>query len=367
MTQVFHKRIASITTPCKKLAAIITRLDEEYRRIGHKSISYVRHNSEFPSICEWLGNGKFDEKDMVWLYRAIGQLDLDWRDVLGAGHGRLLQYSKGETREKLLTGLSSGAFWGVAITETQGGSNLDNLSTELIPVPNGYRLSGKKKFIGRLMEAAGVVVLCKNAITQGLTAVLIEHPLDHAYITVSEIESVGLNKMSWCEIEFDDVFVPLVNRLGGEGMGKSIIHSHFSYWRVMMAACLIGAAESLIDTALDFAKERVLFDGGLLSESSKFQSDLGRTIGELRGAWTLVEDASGHLKCTQSVVEIGCIAKAHTTRVALSVVEFWKNTLGARAYMSSTHDCRQSNGIEAFRYADGATETLEIAIAKRFI
>src|SRR5438876_437536 len=79
--------------------------------------------------------------DMVLLFRLCGRRDAELRDLVGAGHARLLALAPTRQFDSVLSAVArSVAYCAVAITEPDAGSDLRALATIARPVDGGYLL-----------------------------------------------------------------------------------------------------------------------------------------------------------------------------------------------------------------------------------
>lgn len=360
----FHWRLASLDLPPSSVQKHIKDMSSVLTGGTCKTTVEARQQLPAISACDWPGSEELNVSQMLWLYRAAGQLDLEWRDVPGCGHARLFGLAECEHSEKIRTEIGCGRYWSVAITEPDGGS--DPLSMKTVALFDGqhFRINGEKMFVGRILEADGVIVFTRNERSPGLSAFALHR--QQAGISSSILSSSGLTGTSWSQVLFQDVSVDLSWRIGAEGQGMSLLHRQFAYWRLMMTAAVIGAAESLLVELATFARQRNIASGSL-HQAPHFQIEFARVIGRMRGAWALVVQTAEQIIIRSAESEVACLAKAEGVSAALECVEIWRRFMGARAFLSDTSGARQARAIEAFRSADGATDALYVAVAKRLL
>ena len=70
---------------------------------------------------------------------------------------------------------------------------------------------------------------------------------------------MGLRASSTCELVFDNVQVPVENRLGDEGKGFRIAMATLDGGRIGVAAQAVGIAQGAIDEAVKYTRERIQF------------------------------------------------------------------------------------------------------------
>ena len=94
---------------------------------------------------------------------------------------------------------------------------------------------------------------------------------------------------------FEDCRVPIENRLGAEGMGFKIAMAGLDGGRLNIGACSLGGAQSALDKALAYMKQRTAF-GKRLEEFQALQFRLADMATELEAARTLLWRAAAALE-----------------------------------------------------------------------
>ena len=139
----------------------------------------------------------------------------------------ILKFGSQEQKQRFLQPLASGAMLGAfALTEPQAGSDASDLRTRARRDGDHYVLNGQKTWSTRATFADWLFGLFRSDPNSyrhhGLTYLLV--PLDAPGITIRPIRALN-GKQAFAEIFFDNVRVPVANRLGDEGQG----------WHVAMA------------------------------------------------------------------------------------------------------------------------------------
>jgi alkylation response protein AidB-like acyl-CoA dehydrogenase len=113
---------------------------------------------------------------------------------------------------------------------------------------------------------------------------------------------MGWNAQPTRAVIFEDARVPVVNRLGEEGIGFNIAMAGLDGGRLNIAACSLGGAQATFDKALAYMRERKAF-GKALTEFQALQFKVADMATELAAARLLLYDAaaaydSGHPETT---------------------------------------------------------------------
>jgi (2S)-methylsuccinyl-CoA dehydrogenase len=162
-------------------------------------------------------------------------------------------------------------------TEPNTGSDLASLKTRAVREGNVYKIYGNKTWITHPVRADLMTLLVRTNPNEsgykGLSMLLAPKPrgtdtdpFPAPGMTGGEIEVLGYRGMKEFEIGFDGFEVPAENLLGGaEGQGFKQLMQTFEAARIQTAARAIGVAQSAMELALRYAKERMQFGKPTLS------------------------------------------------------------------------------------------------------
>jgi alkylation response protein AidB-like acyl-CoA dehydrogenase len=193
-----------------------------------------------------------------------------WMSLGGAfgGHSvvcRLIaRYGTDEQRERWLPRLATGEVRAtMALTEPQGGSDLQAITTTARPTGGGYVVNGRKTWITNARRAGVTALLCKTDPTadpphRGVSILLVE---PGPGVTFSrDLPKLGYRGVESCEIAYDDVEVGAGALLGGEeGRGFAQMMNGLELGRVQVAARAVGVARAAYEDALAYAQVRETF------------------------------------------------------------------------------------------------------------
>ncbi|KHF27550.1 putative acyl-CoA dehydrogenase [Anoxybacillus sp. BCO1] len=150
-----------------------------------------------------LGGKGIDALTMGRIYKEIGKVDVNTRELFGLGHARMLVYDdnindyKRDVLSKVIRGES---LIGIGITEEGSGSDIKNMQTTVKKITSQtYLLNGKKAYVSRILESEYFLVLAKMVdLNNKLTFFLV--PTRHANVKFSNITPVVEGMVVWLYI-----------------------------------------------------------------------------------------------------------------------------------------------------------------------
>ncbi len=175
-----------------------------------------------------------------------------------------------EQKQKFLRPLIDGSKTGCfGLTEPNAGSDAAGQQTNAVydEETDEYIINGGKIFTTNSGFADTCIVFAMTDKTQGMrgiTAFVVplkdEEGNRTPGVTVSDnIRRMGIRAASNCEVSYENVRVPAINRLGKEGQGFKIAMKALDGGRIGIAAQSVGLAQGALNEAMTYVKERKQF------------------------------------------------------------------------------------------------------------
>jgi alkylation response protein AidB-like acyl-CoA dehydrogenase len=223
----------------------------------------------------------------------------------GAAHaqmyvmGTLLKHGSPEQKAQYLPRIASGELrlQAFGVTEPTSGTDTTRLTTFARRDGDVYRVSGQKIWISRAEHSDLMVLLVRTTprdqvakASDGMSVLLVE--MREAVgngLTIRPIRTM-LNHAT-TELFFDDLAVPVANRLGEEDKGFRYILSGMNAERILIASECIGDAKFFIDRASAYARERSVF-GRAIGENQGIQFPIARAQVQMAAAELMVQKAA---------------------------------------------------------------------------
>jgi alkylation response protein AidB-like acyl-CoA dehydrogenase len=169
-----------------------------------------------------------------------------------------------EQKDRYLPRLASGEWLAAfALTEAAAGSDVASNRMRASRDGDDYVLHGSKRFIthGSVADVLTVFALTDPSAggRKGMSAFIVE--TDTPGFAAPRVEhKMGIRGSPTAELTFDDVRVPVANRLGDEGEGFKIAMATLDRSRLGIAAQAVGIAQGALDAAIGYASDRRQFD-----------------------------------------------------------------------------------------------------------
>ena len=284
----------------------------------------------------------------------------------GLGTGAITLFGSESLKRRYLplvaTGNTIAAF---ALSEPEAGSDVAALAMTARPDGNGHvRLSGSKTWISNGGIANVYVVFARTGEgpgAKGLSAFVVD--ADAPGFSVAErIEVIAPHPLA--TLAFNEVRVPVENRLGRPGEGFKVAMATLDIFRSTVGAAALGFARRALAETVQRAATRKLF-GAPLAELQLTQAAIADSATEVDAAALLVYRAAwtkdtGAARVTREAA----IAKMYATEAAQRVIDRDVQIFGGLGVTKGVKVEELYREIRALRIYEGATEVQKLVIAR---
>jgi len=278
----------------------------------------------------------------------------------------ILYFGTEAQKQKYLPKLASGAWLGAfALTEPNAGSDASSIRTRAIRDGNDYVLNGSKVFITNGGEAD---LYCVFAVTnpdlgtRGVSAFLVERDLVGFTIGKKE-KKMGLHGSVTAELLFEDVRVPVDNRLGQEGDGFTIAMRLLDGGRIGIAAQAQGIGRAAFDAANDYVRTRQQF-GHELFKFQGIQFMLADMATRLEAAHWLIYNAATRKEKGLPCSKEASMAKVFSSDTAMQVTTDAVQLLGGYGYIKDYQVERFMRDAKVTQIYEGSNQIQRVVIAR---
>lgn len=278
-------------------------------------------------------------------------------------------YGQPELVAALCPGLVSGEqLASYCLTEPGAGSDAGSLRSTARRDGDHYVVNGGKMFISGAGATDVLVVMLRTgeAGPKGITAFAMA--ADSPGISYGKPEQkMGWNSQPTATVTFDNVRVPVGNRLGDEGQGFRIAMQGLDGGRINIATCSIGTAQAALEAATAYVKERQQF-GRAIADFQNTQFKLADMATRLVAARQMVRLAAFKLDSAQPEASSYCaMAKRFATDVGFEVCNDALQLHGGYGYIREYPMERYVRDSRVHQILEGTNEIMRVIIARRLL
>ncbi|MFF7734475.1 acyl-CoA dehydrogenase family protein [Streptomyces sp. NPDC007984] len=279
-----------------------------------------------------------------------------------------LTYASEEQRRRWLPGLAAGRLLtAIAMTEPGTGSDLAGIRTTAVRDGDHYVVSGAKTFITGGLLADLVIVVARTSTDlddrrAGLTLLVVEDGMP-GFTRGRVLDKMGIKVQDTVELAFDEVRVPLANRLGEEGRAFSYLGHNLPQERMTVAVGSVAQARAALDTTIAYVRERKVFGTPVASfQNTKFE--LAAVDAEIEAAQAVLDRAVLELVDGRLSGADAARVKLFCTEMQARAVDRCLQLFGGYGYMLEYPIARLYADARITRIYAGTSEVMKVIIAK---
>ncbi|MBF28353.1 MAG: acyl-CoA dehydrogenase [Acidimicrobiaceae bacterium] len=301
-------------------------------------------------IPEEFGGGGSDD----FRFNQIVAEEFAYAGIGGAGLGitlhnditipYYLELANDEQRQRWLPGIASGdLITAIAMTEPGTGSDLASVGTTAVRDGDVYVVNGSKTFITNGINSDLVIVVAKTDPTarhSGMTLLVVERGME-GFDRGRNLEKIGNHSQDTAELFFDDVRIPVANRMGEEGEAFRYLSSNLAQERLSIAITGVASAQAALNSTVEYVKERTAF---------------GKSLGQFQNTKFVLAEVKTAIEVAQAYVDqsVMKLIAGELTPTEAAQAKYWCTDLQHDA----AHRCLQLFG--------GYGYTLEYPIARNY-
>jgi alkylation response protein AidB-like acyl-CoA dehydrogenase len=317
------------------------------------------------------------EIDYVTFARIFTELSRGWLGLAGIIGTHLVlcdvlvRFGTEDQKRRYLPGLATGERrGGICLSESNAGTDLQNLSTTATRDGDVYRVNGAKMWITNARYGNTFLLLAKTDPSakpahRGMSAFVIDKGPG---MTVSrDIDKLGYKTVETCELHFQDFPVPAGNLIGGvEGQGFVHAMNGLEAERLNVAARGLGIAQAAFDEAIRYAQQRVTF-GKPIAQHQLIQAKLADMATKIEASRLLVESAAEKKNRGERCDLEAGMAKLFATETAAEVSFEAMRILGGNGYSKDFPVERFYRDAPLVVIGGGTNELQRLIIARRLL
>lgn len=227
------------------------------------------------------------------------------------------------------------------VTEPDAGTDTTRITTRAVRDGDSYVVNGRKVWTSKALEADRILLLTRTTPRdeverprQGMTLLLVDR---HAPgVGVVPIPKMGRNAVASCETTYDDVVVPVGDRVGEEGRGFAHLLDGLNAERILVAAEAVGIGRAALRAAVRYANERVVFDRPI-GKNQGIAFPLAQAHAQLRAAALMVAEAGRRIDAGEPCGEEANLAKYLAAEAGFFAADRAVQTFGGFGYATEFH------------------------------
>ena len=254
---------------------------------------------------------------------------------------------------------------GYCLTEPGSGSDAAALKTTARLDGEYYIVNGTKQFISGGGVNDVYVTMVRTGVDgpKGISCLVIEKGMEGVSFGAPE-RKLGWNASPTAQVIFDNVKVPVENRVGAEGDGFRFAMAGLDGGRLNIGACSLGGAQRCLDEAINYTKERQQF-GQPIADFQNTQFMLADMATDLEAARALLYMAAA--KVTENSPDksrFSAMAKRLATDNGSSIVDRALQLHGGYGYLKDYPIERFWRDLRVHSILEGTNQVMRMIIGR---
>ena len=342
---------------------------------------------------EELGGAGFDLIAYMIAIHEMAKVDASHAITISAhttlGTSPIVHFGTKAQRERYVPLLATGrVIGGFGLTEPGAGSDAGGTRTSAVRKGDHYLLNGSKRFIthagvGEIFLATAVTDPSMG--TKGITSFILtketcdldaakrvgighDDSLPHlkGFRAGKKEDKLGWRASDTRELIFEDVEVPVENRLGEEGRGFINFMQTLDAGRVGIAALSLGLAEGALEQAFKYATERKQF-GQSIANFQGIAFQLADMAMEVEAGKHLMYHAAWLMQNGKPFVKEAAMAKLFCSELAMRATTKAVQIHGGYGYTKDYPVERMMRDAKVCEIGEGTSEIQRIVISRQML
>ncbi len=276
----------------------------------------------------------------------------------------IVAYGTEEQKQRWLPRMVSGELIGViAMSEPGIGSDLRGMRTSAKRDGDDYLINGQKTFITNGGNAGLMVTATKaDPASKDLTLICVEEERD-GFSKGRMLEKIGLKGQDTSELFFDNVRVPVANRLGEEGKGFGYLTHQLAWERTIIGIRAAASIEALLEDTLQYVRDRKVFGKTVFDfQNTKFK--LAECKAQATMLRVFVDDCLAKAMRGELSAEVGAMCKLMGSEMQGKVLDELLQLHGGYGFMSEYKISRAWVDARVARIYGGTSEIMKEIISR---
>ncbi len=325
------------------------------------------------AVPEKYGGAGMDNISYVVMIEELAKVDASAAVIVSVNNSLvcdiLVKYANEDQKQKYLKPLASGEKLGAfSLSEAGAGSDAGSLICSAKNLGDKYLLNGTKNFTTNGSTADVIIVFAtvnRDLGSNGISAFIVDKNSDGFRVSKKE-RKMGIRSSDTCELTFEDCYIPVENLLGQEGHGFNIALNALNSGRIGIAAQAIGIAQSSLDSAINYAKDRKQF-GKPISSFQAIRFKFAELATEIDAARLLTYKAAALKDAGKNFIKAAAMAKLKASVIAVKATDEAVQIFGGYGYTKDFPVERNFRDAKITEIYEGTTEVQKMVIARQLL
>jgi acyl-CoA dehydrogenase len=251
------------------------------------------------------------------------------------------------------------------LTEPSSGSDAAALRTTARLEGDHYVVNGTKQFItgGGVNDYYVTMVRTGDNGARGISCLVIEKEWEGVSFGANE-RKLGWNSSPTAQVSFDNVKVPVENRVGAEGDGFKFAMAGLDGGRLNIGACSLGGAQRCLDEAIQYVKDRSQF-GKPVADFQNTQFTLADMATDLEASRALLYLAAAKVTAgAPDKTRFAAMAKRLASDNGSMIVDKALQMFGGYGYLRDYPIERFWRDLRVHRILEGTNEIMRMIVGR---
>ncbi|WP_112382064.1 acyl-CoA dehydrogenase family protein [Sphingomonas carotinifaciens] len=251
------------------------------------------------------------------------------------------------------------------LTEPGSGSDAAALKTRGVRDGDDYIVTGSKQFIsgGGENEVYVTMVRTGEEGPKGISCLVIDKDMPGVSFGANE-RKLGWHSQPTRQVTFDQVRVPVANRVGAEGEGFRIAMTGLDGGRLNIGACSLGGAQRCLDEAITYVKDRKQFNKAI-ADFQATQFTLADMATELEASRALLYLAAAKVTANApDKTRFAAMAKRLATDTGSAVVDRALQLHGGYGYLMDYPIERFWRDLRVHSILEGTNQVMRMIVGR---
>ncbi|NCP10834.1 MAG: acyl-CoA dehydrogenase [Sphingomonadales bacterium] len=254
------------------------------------------------------------------------------------------------------------------LTEPGSGSDAAALKTSARRDGDDYVVNGSKQFISGAGENEVYVVMVRTGEDgpKGISCLVVDKDMAGVSFGANE-KKLGWHSQPTRQVTFDDVRVPVANRVGKEGEGFRFAMAGLDGGRLNIGACSLGGAQRCLDEALAYTSDRKQF-GKRIADFQNTQFMLADMATDLEAARALLYVAAAKVTANApDKTKFAAMAKRLATDSGSAIVNDALQLFGGYGYLMDYPIERFWRDLRVHSILEGTNQIMRMIVARELL